>query len=254
MNFDFCLSNRNHYARAFCCAMATMMCLMTSSSAFATAEYQPTAGVDVAWENNYVTQGRNNLEHGGIAWAVANIEQNDLAVYAIVGRADQVNYVEWNLGLEYTLHLANNIDATVGYQRLEFYGDEHCSDNEFFGALTVNGLTWFVPAVNYTYATEAGGYFIELSIHSPWEINQHFTLTPYIVQGFDFQYSSEEHNGANHFQFGLEAEQKLNDSMALSAHISHSIAQGDIKQQASADDIQGSLDQTYAGVHFKLSF
>tara|TARA_R110000796_G_scaffold18425_26_gene55841 strand:- start:1232 stop:1360 length:129 start_codon:yes stop_codon:yes gene_type:complete len=42
--------------------------------------------------------------------------------------------------------------------------------------------------------------------------------------------------------------------MALSAHISHSIAQGDIKQQASADDIQGSLDQTYAGVHFKLSF
>ena len=54
--------------------------------------------------------------------------------------------------------------------------------------------------------------------------------------------------------FGLEAEQKLNDSMALSAHISHSIAQGDIKQQASADDIQGSLDQTYAGVHFKLSF
>ncbi|WP_259397325.1 hypothetical protein [Shewanella sp. SG41-4] len=254
MTFDFFLSNCSHGIRALSRTMATLMCLATSWSAFATAEYQPTAGFDVAWENNYITEGRDNLDHGGISWAVVNIEQNDLVVYAIVGRADQVNYVEWNLGLEYNLHLANNVDATVGYQRIEFYGDERGSDNEFFGALTVNGLTWFVPAINYTYATEAGGYFIELSLQSPWEINQHFTLTPYIVQGFDFQYSSEEHNGANHFQFGLEAEQKLNDSMALSAHISHSIAQGDIKQQASVDNIQGSLNQTYAGIHFELSF
>jgi hypothetical protein len=254
MTFTFCLLNRNHIRRVVLLPMAAMMYLLTSTSAFAIVEYQPTVGLDVAWDNHYITEGRNNLDQGGIAWTVVNVEQNDLAVYAIVGRADQVNYVEWNLGLEYTLHLANDIDATVGYQRLAFYGDEPCSDNEFFGALTINGLTWFVPAISYTYAIEAGGYFVELSIHNPWEINQYLTLTPYIVQGFDFQYSSEQHNGANHFQFGLEAEHQLNDSMALLAHISHSIAQEDIKQQARVDEIQGSLSQTYAGVHFNLRF
>ncbi|WP_435805509.1 hypothetical protein [Shewanella psychromarinicola] len=205
MTFTFCLLNRNHIGRVVLLPMAAMMCLLTSTSAFAIVQYQPTVGLDVAWDNHYITEGRNNL--------------------------DQVDYVEWNLGLEYTLHLANDIDATVGYQHLAFYGDEPCSDNEFFGALTINGRTWFVPAINYTYATEAGGYFVELSIHSPWEINQYLTLTPYIVQGFDFQYSSEQHKGANHFQFGLEAEHQLNDSMTLSANISHSIAQEDIKQQ-----------------------
>jgi len=228
------------------------MSLLIATSALA--QDQPTVGLDIAWENHYITEGRNNLARGGIAWGVINVEKNDLGVYAIVGRADQVNYVEWNLGLEYSLHLANNMDATVGYQRLAFYGDDPCTDNEFFGALTMNGLTWFVPAINYTYATEAGGYFVELSIHSPWEINQDFTLTPYLVQGFDFQYSSEEHDGANHFQFGLEAKHQLSDSMALSAHISHSIAQEDIKQQARTGEIQGRVDQTYAGVHFNLNF
>ncbi|MGX9462275.1 hypothetical protein ACWXWU_13720 [Shewanella sp. A14] len=233
---------------------AIILGLLFSTPVFASTENQPNIGFDIAWDNHYISEGRDNLEKGGIVWGVVNFEQNDLAVYAVVGRADQVSYVEWNLGVEYTIHLANDFDATIGYQRLAFYCDEHASDNEFFSSLTYNGFSWLVPAVNYTYATEAGGYFVELSLHSPWEINEQLTLTPYVVQGIDFQYSSEQHDGANHFQFGLEAEHKINDSMAVSAHISHSIAQEDIKQQAPIDGVQGSLDQTYAGVHFNLSF
>ncbi|CAM4164904.1 hypothetical protein [Shewanella livingstonensis] len=254
MTFDFYLSNRKHYLSCFLPVVVAAVSLMTSIPALAMTASQPTVGFDIAWDNDYITEGRNNLEKGGIIWGVASVEQDDLVAFAVVGRADQVHYIEWNVGVEYTLHLHDEVDATIGYQRLEFYGDERESDNEFFSSLTYTGFSWVVPAINYTFATEAAGYFVALSLHSPWEINNQLTLTPYIVQGFDFQYSSEQHNGANHFQFGLEAEHQFNDSMAVSAHISHSIAQEDIKQQARAEDIQGSLDQTYAGLHFKLIF
>ncbi|WP_206194437.1 MULTISPECIES: hypothetical protein [Shewanella] len=254
MTFYTSTINRKNSVNSFFLVVMTWVSLMVSIPALATTDNQPTIGFNIAWDNHYISEGRNNLDKGGIVWGVASFEQEDLAVYAVVGRADQVHYIEWNAGLEYTLHLHDDVDATIGYQRLEFYGDERASDNEFFSSLTYNGFSWLIPAINYTFATEAGGYFVELSLHSPWEINEQLTLTPYVVQGVDFQYSSEQHDGANHFQFGLEAEHQISDSMSLSAHISHSIAQEDIKQQASTDGIQGSLDQTYAGVYLNLTF
>ena len=59
--------------------------------------------------------------------------------------------------------------------------------------------------LNYTYATEASGYFVELSLHSHWQVNEQLTLTPYVTQGFDFGYASQTHDGPNHLQFGVEA-------------------------------------------------
>ena len=254
MTFYTSTISRKYSVSSFFLAVMTWVSLMASIPAFALDESQPTIGFDIAWDNHYISEGRDNLDKGGIAWGVASFEKDNLAIFVVAGRADQVHYIEWNAGLEYTLSIHDDLDATFGYQRLEFYGDERASDNEFFSSLTYNGFSWLVPAINYTFATEAGGYFVEVSLHNPWEINEQLTITPYVVQGFDFQYSSEQHDGANHFQFGLEAEYQLSDSMALSAHISHSIAQDDIKQQASDDSVQGNLDQTYAGVHFNITF
>lgn len=254
MSFYSCTIRRKHYVSTFFLAVVSALSLIISTPAQATADSEPIIGFDLAWDNHYISEGRDNLDKGGITWGGASFEQENLTAFIVAGRADQVHYTEWNAGLEYTLSTHDDLDATFGYQRLEFYGDERASDNEFFSSLTYNGFSWFVPAVNYTFATEAGGYFVEVSLHSPWEVNEQLTITPYVVQGFDFQYSSEQHDGANHFQFGLEAEHQLNDSIALSAHISHSIAQDDIKQQASHDGVQDSLNQTYVGIHFNLTF
>ncbi|MGL4222935.1 MAG: hypothetical protein ACRCSS_20140, partial [Shewanella sp.] len=97
-------------------------------------------------------------------------------------------------------------------------------------------------------------YFVELSLHSYWQLTEQFALVPYITQGIDFKYSTEEHNGRNHLQFGLEASYNLAENIVISCHISHSIAQADIEQEAAANDDVNSQDQTYAGIHFNMSF
>lgn len=207
--------------------------------------------LDLGWDSKYIAEGRSELNKGGIYWATASVQKDNFNVYALVGRGDTENFTEWNIGVEYGFNLTENIEASVGYQRLEFYGDERAHDNELFGLLQYTKVEWLTPSVSYTYATEAGGYFVEVSLHSNWELMDGFSVIPYITQGFDFQFATEEHDGPNHFQFGVETEYALGNNMALSAHISHRIAQEDIKLEAENDD---DLDGTFAGIHFSWDF
>ena len=208
--------------------------------------------LDLGWDSRYISEGRNNLDKGGIYWATAVYQYEHISLYAISGRADSEHYIEWNLGLEYGITLSDNLAGAVGYQRIEAYGDERCSDNEFFAYLEYTALDWLTPSLSYTYSTEAGGYFVEASLHSNWSLSDSITVTPYITQAFDFQYATEAHDGANHFQFGVEAEYQLPGELVLSGHISHIIAQEDIKLEHSGDS--ADLNQTYMGLHLTWSF
>ncbi len=210
--------------------------------------------LDLGWDSKYVSQGRNNLQNGGIYWLNAAVQHGNLTTYALVGRGDSQAYTEWNIGLEYGFNLAENLEANLGYQRIEGYSNSRCQDNELFAELAYSATAWLVPSVSYVYSTEAAGYFVEVSLHSYWNITYQFSLTPYITQGFDFKYRTEEHDGSNNLQFGLEANYQLTPSMNISGHISHSIAQSDIEQEASANGDMSSQDQTYAGIHFAITF
>ncbi|MEI6859810.1 MAG: hypothetical protein V5788_08540 [Shewanella sp.] len=209
--------------------------------------------IDLGWNSEYISEGRNNLDSGGITWGTIAAQYGNLNIYVIGGRADDQDYTEWNYGLEYAITLSNTVEMSLGYQRLEFYGDERSSDNELFSTLTYHYQNWLVPSLAYTYSTEADGYFVEVSIHSPWQVNQEFSVTAYITQAFDFKYVTEEHNGVNNFQFGVEAEYLINDRLTLSGHFSHSIAQEDIKLESKALGDESNLDQTYAGIHLTWS-
>ncbi|QYK01268.1 hypothetical protein [Shewanella psychrotolerans] len=208
--------------------------------------------LDLGWDSRYISEGRNNLDKGGIYWATAVYQYDNISLYAVSGRADSEHYIEWNLGLEYGITLSENLVGAVGYQRIETYGDERCSDNELFALLEYTALDWLTPSLGYTYSTEAGGYFVEVSLHSNWTLSDSITVTPYITQAFDFKYATEAHDGPNHFQFGLEAQYQLNTQVMLSGLVSHTIAQEDIKQENSGSE--SNLNQTYAGVHISWSF
>ncbi|MGE6650349.1 hypothetical protein ACQKE0_13825 [Shewanella colwelliana] len=208
--------------------------------------------LDMGWDSEYISEGRNNLDHGGIYWGTAAVQYQDLVIYTTVGRGDSETYTEWNFGLEYGFSIVENLEASIGYQRIEAYGDERGSDNELFASLSYSAVEWLTPSMAYTYSTEAGGYFIEASLHSSWPVTEQLTLTPYVTQAFDFQYATEAHNGPNHFQFGIEAEYQTSSNLVLSGHISHTLAQEDIKQEQQGS--HDSLDQTYAGIHLTWSF
>ncbi|MCL2917285.1 hypothetical protein [Shewanella litorisediminis] len=211
---------------------------------------EPEFAIEVGWDSKYVSEGRNNLPHGGIGWAGASATVGDLTAYALVGRADAAHFTEWNFGVEYQLHLHDTLEAFVGAQRIENYGDVRCSDNELFAELAWTAWDYLVPSIAYTYSTEAGGYFVELSLHSNWHLGEQFILSPYLTQGFDFQYVTEDHNGANHLQFGLEATWAFSDNLSVSAQVSRVIAGKDIE----VDQGEEARDETFAGVRLAWAF
>ncbi|MBT1445139.1 hypothetical protein KJI95_11470 [Shewanella sp. JM162201] len=204
----------------------------------------------LGWDSKYVSEGRDNLGRGGIGWAVLAASFGNLTPYAVVGRADSEAFTEWNFGLEYALELMPDLDAHVGIQQVETYADERLSETELFAELAWHRIDWLIPSVAYTYSFETSGYFVELSLHSNWHIGEQFTLSPYITQGLDYQYVTEAHNGRNHLQFGLEAEYMLSDSLAVSGHISRSIAGHDIELEMGDE----ARDETFAGIHLHWSF
>lgn len=226
-----------------------------SSKPLPTQNMTPLAlALDLGWDSKYISQGRDNLQNGGIYWMNVSVQYNNLTTYALVGRGDNQAYTEWNIGFEYTLNLAEQLEATLGYQRIEGFSNNHYQDNELFGELAYTAAPWLVPSVNYVYSTEAAGYFVEVSLHSYWNVTDRFALTPYITQGFDFKYRTENHNGRNHLQFGLEASYQITVDIHLIGHISHSIAQSDIEQEAAESGDFSSQDQTYAGIHLAMTF
>lgn len=202
----------------------------------------------LGWDSNYISEGRNNLNKGGIFWSSIMSQHENLTLYAIAGRADSMHYSEWNLGVEYTISLKANLEINLGYQNIQSYGDERFSDNELFSSLTYAGIEWLTPSLNYVYSLGARGYFIEAALHSSWHVSDSLTVTPYIAQAFDFKYVTEEHNGKNHFQFGIEVEYQYNQSIVLSGHISHTLAQEDIKLEADLGTLESSLDHSFSGV------
>ncbi len=207
---------------------------------------------ELGWESQYVSQGRINLDDGGIYWMNTAVEFGNLTTYALVGRGDTQHYTEWNLGLEYGFDLTDNLEATLGYQRIEVSGNYHCWDNELFAELAFTATPWIVPSVSYVYSTEMAGYFVEFSLHSYWDLSEHLSIAPYITQGLDFKYRTQAHDGRNHLQFGLEANYALNDNINLSGHISHSIAQRDIELEAKSSGDWGNQDQSFAGINISV--
>lgn len=207
--------------------------------------------LDAGFDSKYISEGRNNLESGGIAWTTASLHKNGLTAYATMGRGTDQHYIEWNFGLEYGFNLSENIEASLGYQRLEFYGNERDQDNELFSTFVYTGVEWLAPSISYTYSSEANGYFVEASLHGHWNINNSFSISPYVTQAFDFKYATKEHDGANHIQFGVESEYLLADSITVAVHVSHSVAQNDIKRENSDSS---DLDQTFLGGHITWVF
>ncbi|QBF82844.1 hypothetical protein EXU30_09170 [Shewanella maritima] len=209
--------------------------------------------IDLGYESKYISEGRNNLEDGGISWGMFSAQDGKLTTYALVGRAAQQHYIEWQLGFEYAIELGADIEASVGYQRVEVYGDERESDNELFASATYTGSKWIEPSVEYTYSTENAGYFVEVSLQHHWQATEQLTISPYAIQGFDFQYATEHYNGPNHFQFGAELAYAISDSITINGHISRTIAQEDIKREY-ADDSDIKLNETFAGFSINMTW
>jgi len=202
---------------------------------------------ELGWDSKYISQGRNQLDSGGIAWGKTSYTIDNLSLFAVLGRADSEHYIEWNFGFEYGFNLSETVEASFGYQRLEFYGDERASDNELFASIAYVETDKLVPSLAYTYSTEAEGYFLEFALHSTWELTDNLLLTPYIIQGIDFGYVTPDYDGLNNLDTGIEIEYTIIDDCMILAHLSYSFAQDDIKREH--ENRTSNLDEFHYGIN-----
>ena len=179
------------------------------------------------WESKYVLEGRDILGTGGLVSVEATTEWRHATLGAWFAAADSISYRELNLSAELAFAFAG-CEAYLGYTRLEFITDDE-GDNELTTGVAMTSLPWVTPALDYTYSTEASGGFLEISLRLEIPLfDGRLTLEPYALEGFDFGFASDDYNGPNHLELGIDIGAIITNRVSLIGLIAHSWAHADV--------------------------
>jgi len=146
---------------------------------------------------------------------------------AWLGVGDANSYKELNVWVSYPFQI-EPIEFYIEFCRLAFL-DSSESDNEFVARLSTPVVEHLSVFIDAAYSTEQSGTFVEISVEYPFELLNGSLLTPYMLEGFDFGYATKPFDGANHFQYGLQAQISLLENGFMVFVLSNSNALRDIK-------------------------
>lgn len=211
--------------------------------------YATAAELSVGYDSKYVSEGRDNLETGGILWTKGAFEVSDSFSFSAeygFSQDSQVDYDEGVITLEYASSF-DNINWYMGISRLAFFEDSN-DDNELtlgFSKALFHGVIGFV---DYIYSTQATGSFVELGIEKSWQLNDHTSLLSYALAGFDFGYVNERDNKYNHTAIGLALEYQISTQFLLSARLQIDFADSDMSQTVTRNTVG------WAGLHLTRQF
>ncbi len=176
-----------------------------------------TFSLNFALDSRYVSEGRDNLDDGGIASIAIDMDRpsplpfmDEWYFSSWYVESIATPYTELNLSLGSSFSV-EEVDVAVGYTWLDFQGP-HASDNEFDLQLGFGLFDEIDFSSAFIYSTEAEGTFIEL-VASSDIVRERFVLTPYILLGINQGYILEEDDTFNNLQFGLTATTTLFDDM-----------------------------------------
>jgi len=196
--------------------------------------------VEAFWDSHYVSEGRNNLDDGGMFSALGSAQYKGFVAGAWYGVADTVSYDELNLFVEHGWEF-EYFDISAGYTRLEFMKDD-AFDNELCAGFSLTFIPYVVPSVNYVYSTEADGSFVELLLCSPQElIEGKIIVDPYIMQCIDLGYASDDYDGWNNTQLGIAVDYNISDTFCLIGTVNQSWANQDVRYDDGSDESWISL-------------
>ncbi len=221
--------------------IVTLCCLSAGAvhvgaqEGMAVPEWDVSYSATALWESRYISEGRDNLDDGGLFSVEGAAEFKGLAAGLWYAVADTVSYDELNLFIQYGLEWGA-VAMSGGYTRLEFLKDDGF-DNEIYAGLALTALPYLVPAVDYVYSTEAEGSFVELSVGVPVKFFRgRLVLNPYILEGFDLGYASDEYDGFNNFQVGVGIDYNLTEELCLVGSVNRSWANQDLRQEGGGDE------------------
>ncbi len=217
-------------------------------------ELETSAAFTAGWDSIYLAEGRDDLGDGGLYYAEFSGEAGPLAVGTWYADGTDVDYNEWNLFAELGFELAEGLDAYVGFTYLAFFeSGEKSEDREAGAGLSYAIGDYLEAAADFVYSFEAEGSFVELALAAPLDLAEGFGLAPYALLGLDFGYRTEEYDGFNHFQIGLDAEYALSERFAIGAYAAYAFALEDIDREE--DETGESIgDNPAFGIFASLAF
>jgi len=105
-----------------------------------------------------------------------------------------------------------------------------------------------IPGIDYVYSTEANCSFLEFFIESDeLFLGERLNIAPYLLKGFDFGYATEEYNGFNNLQIGLDTSFSLTEKTSFMRSFIYSCALEDVKREK-----LGNVGSVGFGLFFEL--
>lgn len=200
------------------------------------------------YHNKYISEGKDELPGSGIWTAefVINFEElhigdaslKDFYIGSWWAVGDSENYTETNLFIGKVFEW-ENFSLDLSYTWLNFSPDDE-DDHELVAAASSDCIPWLTPEIAYVYSTETDRGMLELGLSKDIEMES-FSITPYTVTAIDFGYVTEEYDGLNHIEVGLEWSLPLNDVISLQGYASHVFAQENLRRE-------GYDNETSAGI------
>ncbi|MGE9291896.1 MAG: hypothetical protein ACQKBT_12930 [Puniceicoccales bacterium] len=217
-------------------------------------EMETEASATFGWDSIYLAEGRDDLGKGGLVYSEFTGTAGPVALGAWYADATDVNYNEWNLFAEIAVEIADGLEGYLGYTYLDFYDDGEKTDDNEVGVGLAYAITDYLEATaDYVYSFEAEGSFVEVALAAPYDLAEGFSVAPYVLLGIDFGYRTEEYDGWNHLQVGLDAEYLIGERFAIGGYAAYAFALRDIeKEEDSTGEEIG--DQPAFGVYASIGF
>lgn len=192
--------------------------------------------VTALWDSKYMFQGRDVLAgDGGLASIDASAVWSNCTAGIWAAQADSNEYAEVDLYAQYARDVGP-VNASFTWSRFE-YTDSGDSDNELALGVSSDIGDALSVGLEYAWSTELEGGFAELTVSSEFAVDdEKITLSPYLMQAFDFGYATPGHDGPNHLQAGIDGSYALGEHYSLVLSLAHAFAQEDVERSGQDDE------------------
>lgn len=192
------------------------------------------------WHSRYVSEGRDNLGGDDLLSVAGGLSLGEWRAGGWFGAALDQDYQELSLFVERGVDVGP-VRLYGRYARLDFPAQER-DDNELSAGATASAADAVQATVDYTYSNEADGGFVRVSLGaSAMLFDGALELSTDLLQGFDYGYASEAHDGANHRQAGIDAQLRLSRRWRLVGSLNRSWALADVERSGGGDLTWGTV-------------
>jgi hypothetical protein len=196
-----------------------------------------------SFESKYISEGRNNLESGGLSSFNTDISIHWLNLNMWYGTSVDSDYreLQFSAGLSFFL---SDIGINFGLTDLSNLHEESC-DQEFYTEISYNKFNWLTPTIVNVYSFSSDGSFVELLLENKVAFqNQQLGLTLFLLGGLDFGYI-ENTNGLNNFQMGVKLSYQILDNVYFISYLASSFG---------VWEVLSNENHTWGGIRISTDF